>query len=92
MSMDEREKLRRSIERQAKRMEQAEQDRSTLLSQTAFLGVLALLLVVPVILGAYLGRWLDTLSEGYSIHWTVSLIIVGVIVGIFNVYLFVREH
>ncbi|HYE34419.1 AtpZ/AtpI family protein [Methylocaldum sp.] len=90
--MDEREKLRRSIERQAKRMEQAEQDRSTLLSQTAFLGVLALLLVVPVILGAYLGRWLDTLSEGYSIHWTVSLIIVGVIVGIFNVYLFVREH
>jgi ATP synthase protein I len=90
--MDEHEKLRRSIERQAKRMEQAEQDRPTLLSQTAFLGVLALLLVIPVIVGAYLGRWLDGLTEGYSIHWTVSLIIVGVIVGIFNVYLFVREH
>ncbi|MBP1151725.1 MULTISPECIES: AtpZ/AtpI family protein [Methylocaldum] len=90
--MDEQEKLRRSIERQAKRMEQAERDRSTLLSQTAFLGVLALLLVIPVILGAYLGRWLDSLSKGYSIHWTVSLIIIGVIVGIFNVYLFVREH
>lgn len=90
--MDEHEKLRRSIERQAKRMEQAERDRSTLLSQTAFLGVLALLLVVPIILGAYLGRWLDTLSEDYSIHWTISLIIVGVMVGIFNVYLFVREH
>ncbi|BBA33541.1 ATP synthase protein I [Methylocaldum marinum] len=90
--MDEHEKLRRSIERQAKRMEQAERDRSTLLSQTAFLGVLALLLVVPIILGAYLGRWLDTLSENYSIHWTISLIILGVIVGIFNVYLFMREH
>jgi len=90
--MDEHEKLRRSIERQAKRMEQAEQDRPTLLSQTAFLGVLALLLVIPVIVGAYLGRWLDGLTEGYSIHWTVSLIIIGVIVGIFNVYLFVREH
>ncbi|CAI8956744.1 AtpZ/AtpI family protein [Methylocaldum szegediense] len=90
--MDEHEKLRRSIERQARRMEQAERDRPTLLSQTAFLGVLALLLVVPIILGAYLGRWLDTLSEDYSIHWTISLIILGVIVGIFNVYLFVREH
>lgn len=90
--MDEHEKLRRSIERQARRMEQADRDRSTLLSQTAFLGVLALLLVVPIILGAYLGRWLDTLSEDYSIHWTISLIIVGVMVGIFNVYLFVREH
>lgn len=90
--MDEREKLRRSIERQARRMEQAERDRSTLLSQTAFLGMLALLLVVPIILGAYLGRWLDTLSEDYSIHWTIGLIILGVIVGIFNVYLFVREH
>jgi ATP synthase protein I len=90
--MDEHEKLRRSIERQAKRMEQAERDRSTLLSQTAFLGVLALLLVVPIILGAYLGRWLDTLSEDYSIHWTIGLIVVGVMVGIFNVYLFMREH
>jgi ATP synthase protein I len=90
--MDEREKLRRSIERQARRMEQAERDRSTLLSQTAFLGMLALLLVVPIILGAYLGRWLDTLSEDYSIHWTIGLIILGVIVGIFYVYLFVREH
>ncbi|MGX2040538.1 AtpZ/AtpI family protein [Methylocaldum sp. MU1018] len=90
--MDEREKLRRSIERQAKRMAQAERDRPTLLSQTVFLGVLALLLVLPIVLGAYLGHWLDDLSENYSIHWTVSLIIIGVIVGIFNVYLFVREH
>jgi ATP synthase protein I len=90
--MDERERLRRSIERQAKRMEQAERERSTLMSQTVFLGVLALLLVMPVILGAYLGRWLDTLSEGYSVHWTIGLILLGLAVGIFNVYFFLREH
>jgi ATP synthase protein I len=90
--MDEREKLRRSIERQAQRMAQAERERPTLLSQTVFLGVLALLLVVPVVIGAYLGHWLDELSEGYSVHWTVSLILAGLFVGIFNVYLYIREH
>jgi ATP synthase protein I len=90
--MDERDKLKASIERQARRMEQAEKERPTLLSQTVFLGVLALLLVLPVVLGAYLGRWLDELSAGYSVHWTVGLILVGLFAGIFNVYLYIREH
>lgn len=90
--MDEQEKLRRSIERQAQRMEQAERERPTLMSQTVFLGVLALLLVVPVVLGAYLGRWLDSLSQGYSVHWTIALILLGLVAGIGNVYFFLREH
>jgi ATP synthase protein I len=90
--MDEWEKLRKSIERQAKRMEQAERERPTLMSQTAFLGVLALLLVLPVVGGAYLGRWLDSRVPGYSIHWTIGLILLGLLAGIFNVYFFLREH
>jgi ATP synthase protein I len=90
--MNEREKLKISIERQARRMEQAERERPTLMAQTAFLGVLALLLVLPVVVGAYLGRWLDSLDRGYSIHWTIGLILLGLAVGIINVYLFVREH
>lgn len=90
--MDEQEKLRRSIERQAQRMAQADRERPTLMSQTVFLGVLALLLVVPVVLGAYLGRWLDSLSAGYSVHWTIALILLGLLAGIFNVYVFLREH
>lgn len=90
--MDERDKLRGSIDRQARRMEQADRERPTLMSQTVFLGLLALLLVVPVVAGAYLGRWLDGLYEGYSVRWTVSLILVGLGAGIFNVYRFIREH
>lgn len=73
-------------------MEQADRERPTLMSQTVFLGLLALLLVVPVVAGAYLGRWLDGLYEGYSVRWTVSLILVGLGAGIFNVYRFIREH
>ena len=90
--MDDREKLRRSIEQQARRMEQAERERPTLMAQTAFLGILALLLVIPLVAGAYLGHWLDSLQEGYSVRWTVSLILVGLGVGIVNVYWFIREH
>jgi ATP synthase protein I len=29
---------------------------------------------------------------GYSIRWTVSLILLGVFVGAVNVYLFIRER
>ncbi|MGD2139273.1 MAG: AtpZ/AtpI family protein, partial [Burkholderiales bacterium] len=63
----------------------------TLISQTIYIGTLGLLFVIPVIGGAYLGRWLDSMITGYSIRWTVSLILVGVFVGGLNVYLFVRE-
>ena len=85
------ERLRRQVERQARRMQQADRDRPTLLAQTAYIGTLGLLFVLPVVAGAYLGRWLDSLAAGYSIRWTVSLILVGVFVGALNVYLFIRD-
>ena len=83
--------LKQRVSKQVDRMQQADKDRPTLLAQTAYLGMLGLLLVVPVIVGAYLGRWLDGLVEGYSMRWTLSLIIVGVVVGSFSVYRFIKE-
>jgi ATP synthase protein I len=85
------ERLRRQAERQARRMRQAERDRPTLLAQTAYIGTLGLLFVLPVVAGAYLGRWLDSLAAGYSIRWTLSMIFLGVMIGAINVYLFIRE-
>jgi len=79
------------VEQQAERMHKAEDERPTLIAQTVYLGTLGLLFVLPVVGGAYLGRWLDTLAAGYSTRWTVSLILVGIGVGVFNVYLFIRE-
>jgi ATP synthase protein I len=83
--------LKEEVTRQIRRMKQAEQDRPTLLRQTVYLGTLGLLFVVPVILGAYVGRWLDGLSSGYSMRWTLSLIVLGIGVGAVNVYLNVKE-
>ena len=72
-------------------MKKAERERPTLIGQTVYIGTLGLLFVLPVIGGAYLGHWLDSLAAGYSIRWTVSLILLGVFVGALNVYFFIRE-
>ena len=83
--------LKQQIERQAQRMKQAEHDRPTLLAQTTYLGSLGLMLVLPIVVGAYLGRWLDDNLAGYSVSWTTSLIIVGVFIGGINVWLMIRN-
>lgn len=85
------EELARRVERQARRMQKAERERPTLIGQTVYIGTLGLLLALPVVGGAYLGRWLDSLAGGYSVRWTVSLIVLGIVVGAVNVYLFIRE-
>ena len=85
------EQLRKQIDRQVRRMEKAQRERATLLSQTVYIGVLGLVFVLPVVAGAYLGRWLDSLVAGYSMRWTLSMLFIGVVVGAVNVYLLVRE-
>lgn len=90
--MDNGERLRRNIEKQAQRMVQAEKERPTLLAQTVFLGTLALLFVLPVVGGAYLGHYLDSRLPGFSYRWTISLLTTGIFIGGLNVYLYIRGH
>jgi ATP synthase protein I len=85
------EELRNQVERQARRMKKAERERPTLIAQTIYIGTLGLLFVLPVVAGAYLGHWLDNRAVSYSIHWTISLILLGVFLGAVNVWLFIRE-
>lgn len=87
----ERRELEDRLERQAGRMRKAERERKSLIGQTVYLGTIGFLLIIPVIAGAYLGRWLDDRLYGYSIHWTLTLIVLGVVVGAVNVALFIRE-
>ncbi|WP_417606957.1 AtpZ/AtpI family protein [Oceanimonas baumannii] len=89
--MNEHKELRKRVERQARRMKQAERDRPTLLGQTIYMGTVGLLMVLPVVAGAFLGHWLDGLAEGYSVRWTVSLIVLGVVMGAVNIYLFITR-
>lgn len=86
------EQLRKSVEKQVKRMKRADRERSSLLAQSVYLGTLTLLFVLPVIFGAYLGNWLDNMAQQYSTRWTLGLIFLGMGIGMVNVYLFIRER
>jgi len=50
------------------------------------------LFVLPVVGGAYLGRWIDSLLAGYSVRWTISLLMLGVFIGGMNVYLYIKKN
>ncbi len=83
--------LKDKVEYQIKRIKKAERERPNLISQTIYIGTLGLVMVLPVVAGVYLGRWIDSLLEGYSVRWTLSLLITGVIIGFFNVYYLIKE-
>jgi ATP synthase protein I len=85
-------RLKRSVEREAERMKRAERERDSLLALTGYLGSLALMFLIPVIAGAYLGSWLDEQASGYSTRWTVGLIVLGLVIGVVNVVLYIRER
>ncbi len=89
MSQDKR--FKHEIERDVKRLRDAERSRRTLLAETVYLGTVGLLFVLPIVAGAYIGRWLDGMVEGYSIRWTIGLLLLGVGVGAVNVYLLVMK-
>ena len=89
--MKDHEKLKERVKDQVRRADKAERERPTVIGQTVFLGTLGLLMVLPMVGGAYLGRWLDGMVEGYSIRWTLSMLFLGVIIGATNVYLFLRR-
>ena len=84
-------RLGKQVDIRVKRLQKAEQERPTLLAQTVYLGVLGLIFVLPVVGGAYLGLWLDGLQEGYSVRWTLGMILLGLVVGAINVWLYIRE-
>lgn len=89
--MNNQQRLKKKIDGQIKRIKKAEHDRPNLLSQTAYIGTLGLVMVLPIIGGVYLGHWLDSMMTGYSTRWTLSLLFTGLVIGIFNVYFLIKE-
>ncbi|WP_106225080.1 AtpZ/AtpI family protein [Legionella pneumophila] len=88
---DSKKELAQQVKRNVRKINEAKKEKSTLLAQTVYLGTLGFVFVLPIIAGAYLGVWLDEKIKGFSISWTINLIIVGVIIGAINVYLLLKE-
>lgn len=83
-------RLRAELGKQVARWRDAR--RAGLLGLLVTGGTAGLLLVVPLVLGAYLGRWIDEAQAGYSVRWTLNLMLLGLGVGVVNVVLFFRAH
>ncbi len=84
-------KLDDAVKRDQERREKAERERSTLMQATRILGVFGFMVILPMVAGAYIGHWLDGLAEGYSVRWTVGMIILGLVIGGYNAYLSLRN-
>ena len=85
------EQLIAKVHQDLHRLERKSRGPETWLGMLLYGGTLGLLFVVPIILGAYFGRWLDGLLTGYSVRWTLSLILLGTGLGAYNVWYFLRE-
>ena len=71
--------------------EQAGEDRSSIFHLLAQATTLSWNLVVPVVGGVLLGRYLDD-RFGYEFTWTLSLLALGVLVAFNNLYAMYVEH
>lgn len=85
-------KLKTELERRVTRIDRRERARRTLLGQFGDLGMLGMLIAIPAVGGVYLGRWIDERFAGYSVGWTMTLLVLGVAVGIVNVYLYMMRR
>lgn len=75
------------VERSAEDLAKARKEKSGFLHYARVLGVGGWLFVIPVVAGAYLGRYLDK-RMGDAISWALTFIIIGIAVGIYNVWYF----
>jgi ATP synthase protein I len=88
--MTQHEEFKQSVQRDSERQKKGEQQRAGFFGLLFYGGILGLLLVIPIVGGAYLGRWLDSLNQSFGTRWTVSLIVLGVAAGIWNIFWYLR--
>ncbi|MGE4407273.1 AtpZ/AtpI family protein [Pseudomonas sp.] len=83
---DEHEALREAARCAAKRAEQAERDpEPSLVRRLAQVGVLGWAIVVPLLLGLLLGRWLDRLL-GTGVTFAAALLCLGAALGLWSAW------
>lgn len=59
--------------------------------QLAQIGVLGWIIVTPMLIGLFLGRWLDT-SLRMGIFWSAALLFVGTALGCWSAWRWIHER
>lgn len=75
------------VEKSAEELMKARREKSRFWHYAQMLGVGGWLFVIPVVAGAYIGRYMDR-KLGGEISWTITLIIIGIAVGCYNIWYF----
>jgi ATP synthase protein I len=75
------------IRKSAKELMDARKERGTFWHYAYVLGVGGWLLALPIVGGAYLGKYLDgKIGRNGGISWTITFIIIGIAAGFYNVW------
>lgn len=82
----------RHIDKAAKSLLKSRKEESAFWRYASAIGMGGWLFAIPVVGGAYMGRYLDRKWEG-GISWTLTLILVGTAAGAYNLwnYLFRKD-
>lgn len=80
-------RLSEKVEKSAEELRKARDEKSRFWHYAQMLGVGGWLFAIPVVAGAYIGRYMDR-KVGGEISWTITLIIVGIAVGVYNIWYF----
>jgi ATP synthase protein I len=82
----------RDIHKSARELMKARREKRTFWRYAYLLGVGGWLFVIPVVGGAYLGKYLDGKFGDRGISWTLTFLILGIAFGVYNVWrFFTRE-
>ncbi|MDR4508123.1 MAG: AtpZ/AtpI family protein [Candidatus Brocadiaceae bacterium] len=81
-------KFSEHIDKSAKELLESRKQKTTFWQFANVLGVGGWVFVIPIVGGAYLGRYLDKKFGNEGISWTITLIIIGIAAGAFNVWHF----
>lgn len=90
MEKKENSEFRKKIEDSVRSYKTSKSQRREFWRHVSRVTVAGWLFVIPVVAGAYLGRYLDKKNIG-DISWTITFIIIGIAVGIYNVWHFIYE-
>ena len=75
----------------ALRKEKAQAHKSGVWFGLGMMGLIGWSVVLPTLLGAAVGRWLDERHPG-SHSWTLALLVAGLVIGCFNAWNWIEKE
>lgn len=85
-------KFSKGVQKSARDLIEARKQKGKFWHYAQILGVGGWLLAIPIVGGAYLGRYLDKKIGAAGTSWTITFIIIGIVVGFYNIwYTFIKR-